>query len=118
MPVNFYSFAIGASLAEREFEEKGVPNSDRARQLGLLAALFSPGDGGGLGSSVLPAVLVQQTARREAEEAAAAKARDATTFRPGADEQPKLDEDQKPRDSNQANQYQQKPAPSGGGGDG
>jgi hypothetical protein len=70
MPFNFYSFLIANMLAEREFEEKKVPNKDRSRQLGLVASLYSPGGGGGLGSSVLPAVLVQQTARREAEEAA------------------------------------------------
>ena len=70
MPLNFYSFLIANMLAEREFEDKNVPNKARAQQLGLVASVFSPGGGGGLGSSVIPAVLVQQTARREAEEAA------------------------------------------------
>ena len=75
MPLNFYSFLIANMLAEREFEDKKVPNKDRSQQLGLVASVFSPsGSGGGLGSSVLPAVLVQQTARREAEDAAKAAA--------------------------------------------
>lgn len=71
MPLNFYSFLIANMLAEKEFEEKKVPNKARSQQLGLVASVFSPsGGGGGLGSSVLPAVLVQQTARREADDAA------------------------------------------------
>lgn len=71
MPLNFYSFLIADMLAEREFEAKNVPNKARSQQLGLVASLFSPsGSAGGLGSSVIPAVLVQQTARREAEQAA------------------------------------------------
>jgi hypothetical protein len=69
MAVNIYSFFLGKMLAEKAFEDKGVPNPDRANQLGLFAALFSPssGQGGGIGKSVLPAVIVQQTAIREAE---------------------------------------------------
>jgi hypothetical protein len=75
MPLNFYSFLIANMLAEREFEAKQVPNKARSQQLGLVASVFSPsGSGGGLGSSVLPAVLVQQTARREAEAAASTTA--------------------------------------------
>jgi hypothetical protein len=79
MALNFYSFLIGSTLAEKEFNAKGVPNTDRARQLGIIASIFSPTNGGGFGSSVLPAVLVQQTARREAEVAAAAAAPPTTT---------------------------------------
>ncbi len=74
---NFYNFLIATTLAEKEFDAQGVPNSDRAKQLGLFAALLGPSDGGGLGASVLPAVLVQQTARREAADAAAEKQKEA-----------------------------------------
>jgi peptidoglycan hydrolase-like protein with peptidoglycan-binding domain len=77
MPVNIYSFFIANTLAAKAFDEKGVPNPDRAKQLGLFAALFSPSNGGGLGSAVLPAVIVQQTAIREADAAAAVKAKEA-----------------------------------------
>ncbi|HEX7317134.1 MAG TPA: PASTA domain-containing protein [Pyrinomonadaceae bacterium] len=74
MPLNFYSFLIANMLAEREFDQRNVPNKPRAQQLGLVASVFSPsGGGGGLGSSVVPALLVQQTARREAEAAAASQ---------------------------------------------
>src|SRR5215207_3200566 len=65
---------ISTKLADDAFTAKGFPNSDRAKQLGLIAYLLSPTGGGGYGSSVLPAVLIQQTARREAEAAAAAAA--------------------------------------------
>jgi hypothetical protein len=73
MPPNIYTFFIANTLTAKAFDEKGVPNPDRAKQLGLFAALFSPSNGG-LGSSVLPAVIVQQTAIREADAAAKAKA--------------------------------------------
>ena len=65
---------ISTKLADDAFTAKGVPNADRAKQLGLIASFLSPSGGGGYGSSVLPAVLVQQTAQREAAAAAAAAA--------------------------------------------
>jgi hypothetical protein len=70
MPFNIYSFVIGLSLAENEFNKRNV-TSDRPRQLALLGSLFSPADGGGMGAAVFPALIIQQVASREAEDAAA-----------------------------------------------
>lgn len=66
MPVNFLGFVLADTLVAKVQRDKGIQDDATRRQLALFAGLFSPKNG--LGSAVLPAVIVQHVATLKADE--------------------------------------------------